>query len=111
MDNRPNDSEIYFEVETPLDFRVRVTHRYWELIVTVKHPVMNGRQHDVQEALSKPDEVRVSRSDPDVVLFYKIKREKRWVCAVSKRLNGEGFLVTAYVTDAVKEGDIIWPLK
>ena len=28
--------------------------------------------------------------------------------AVAKRLNGEGFLITAYPTDAIKEGEQIW---
>lgn len=111
MSNRPLDSEIFFDVETPLDFKVRVTHRYWELIVTIKHPIMKGREQNVKAALSEPDEVRISRSDPNVYLFYKTERERRWVCAVTKRLNGEGFLITAYLTDAVKEGTKIWPLK
>jgi len=110
MSSDPSVSEIYFEVETPLSFRVRVTAAYWDLIVTVKHPVMNGREDAVKLALTAPDEVRVSRSDGDVYLFYKTERNRRWVCAVAKRLNGDGFLITAYVTDAVKEGEKIWPL-
>lgn len=31
------------------------------------------------------------------------------VVAATRRLNGDGFLVTAYRTDAVKEGAQIWP--
>jgi hypothetical protein len=48
-------SNIYFEVSTPLGFRVRVTHSYWELIVTIKHPVMAGRELAVRETLQSPD--------------------------------------------------------
>jgi len=103
------DNELCFEVRTPLGFRVRVTRAYWELIVTVKHPVMAGREHDVQEVLKTPDEIRLSRSDPNVYLFYKSESMKRWVCAVAKRLNGDGFLITTYPTDAVKEGERLWP--
>ncbi len=29
----------------------------------------------------------------------------RWVCALTRRLNGEGFLITAYPTDTIKERD------
>jgi intein/homing endonuclease len=47
--------ELFFEVTTPLGFRVRVTKSYWELIVTVKHPVMQRREVDVQRALRDPD--------------------------------------------------------
>jgi hypothetical protein len=45
-----------------LGFRVRVTHAYWELIVTIKHPVMAGREEDVKKTLEQPDEIRQSRS-------------------------------------------------
>jgi len=103
-----DNSGILFEVETPLGFRVRVTVDYWQLIVTIKHPVMLGREADVQDVLQNPDEIRLSKKDPSVYLFYKPERPGRWVCAVTKRLDGEGFLITAYPTDAVKEGERIW---
>ena len=104
-----NDVEIYFEVLTPLNFTVRVTRSYWELIVTVKHPVMAERESDVQETLQNPDEIRVSRNDSAVYLFYKAEQAKRWVCAVAKRLDGDGFLITTFPTDAIKEGVRVWP--
>ena len=101
--------ELLFEVTTQLDFTVRVIATYWDLIVTIKHPVMAGLERDVKETLENPEQIRVSRSDPKVFLFYRIQRSRRWICAVAKRLNGEGFLVTAYPTDAIKEGEYIWP--
>ncbi|MCI0654374.1 MAG: hypothetical protein L0Y39_07840, partial [Methylococcaceae bacterium] len=54
-----------------------------ELIATIKHPVMAGREVDVQAALINPDEIRSSRSDPNVYLFYKSESLNRWVCAVA----------------------------
>ena len=104
-----NTEELLFEIMTPLDFTVRVTATYWDLIVTIKHPVMSGLESNVKETLEKPEQIRVTRSDPKVFLFYKIQRPGRWICAVSKRIDGEGFLVTAYPTDAIKEGEYIWP--
>ena len=101
--------DLLFEVLTPLGFRVRVTRSYWELIVTIKHPVMAGREADVKETLANPSEIRVSRSAAAVYLFYKPERIGRWVCAVTKRLDGEGFLITTYPTDAIKEGEPVWP--
>src|SRR5687767_3634453 len=97
--------ESFFEVATPLGFSVRVSLAHWETITKIKHPVMAGREELVQQVLTSPDEVRLSRIDESVYLFYKLEREKRWVCAVAKRLNGEGFLITAYPTDAIKEGE------
>jgi hypothetical protein len=98
-----------FDVLTPLDFRVRVTRERWELITTAKHPVMAGREGLVRTALEAPDEVRHSRIDPRVLLFYKAEAAKRWTCAVARRLADRGFLITAYPTDAIKEGVRVWP--
>jgi hypothetical protein len=100
--------ELLFEVMTPLGFRVRVTHAYWELIVTIKHPVMAGREEDVKKTLEQPDEIRQSKSDQNVYLFYKTEGEKRWICAVSKQTAAEGFLITTYPTDSIKEGVSVW---
>jgi hypothetical protein len=54
-------------------------------------------------------EIRVSRSDPNVYLFYKSERARRWVCAVTRRLEDEGFSISTYPTDVVNEGTKIWP--
>ena len=62
----------------------------------------------MQDALHMPGEIRQSRSDPTVYLFYRLERPGRWVCAVAKRLNGDGFLITTYRTDAIKEGKRVW---
>jgi hypothetical protein len=100
--------DILFDVPTPLGFGVRVTRAYWELIVTVKHPVMRGREVDVQGTLRAPEQVRRSRRDPDVYLFYRLQRLGHWVCAVAKRLDGEGFLITTYPTEAIKKEERVW---
>jgi len=101
--------EVLFDVLTPLGFRVAVTRARWTLIATVKHPALAGQEASVRATLEFPDEVRQSRSDPDVLLFYKSEATKRWVCAVAKRNGSSGFLITAYPTDAIKEGSQIWP--
>ena len=105
----PTTGEVLWEVTTPLGFRVRVTRPYWELIVTMKHPVMAGCDADVQAALASPDEIRQSKNDTAVLLFYKRTGARRWVCAVARRLNDDGFLITTYPTDVMKEGERIWP--
>jgi hypothetical protein len=109
MSDNAHTDDAFFEVMTPLGFRVRVSRSHWKLIITVKHPVMAGRELDVKETLEKPDEIRLSRSDPAVYLFYSSQHKGRWVCVVTRRLNEEGFLITTYLTDAIKEGVRIWP--
>lgn len=98
----------YLEVETPLGVRVRTTPAYWARIVTYKHPVLRGREDLVVKALETPTQVRRSKSDPSVHLYYAEAGEHH-VCVVAKHEDGEGFIVTAYVTDRIKEGDPIWP--
>lgn len=100
---------MLFEADTPVGFRVRVDRARWELIINEKHPVMKGRESDVQAALGTPDEVRQSRTDSSVFLFYKADGMKRWVCVVAKRSELDGFLIIAYPSDAIKEGTKIWP--
>ena len=103
------DPELLFEVLTPLGFRVRVTRERWNLITTVKHPVMVGREDVVMATLENPEQIRQSRSDSEVLLFYCAERSSRWVCAVAKRAADQGVLITAYPTDAIKEGTQVWP--
>lgn len=55
-----------------------------------------NREEAVRETLEHPADVRLSRSDPAGHLFYSSARKGRWVCAVTKRLREEGFLITAY---------------
>lgn len=78
------------------------------MIVTIKHPVMQGREGDAQDALRDPDEIRRSRTDPKVHLFYRLEHPGRWTCVVVRQLNDEGSLITTYSTDAIKEGEKIW---
>ena len=103
------DADLLFEAQTPLGFSVRVTRARWQLIVANKHPVMSGRDSSVRLALESPDEVRQSRSDSEVLPFYKAEATRGWVCAVAKRAPDQAFLVTAYPTDAIKEGIRVWP--
>ena len=105
-DSQPKD--LLFEEITPLRFYVHVTKSLWELIVTAKHPVMAGKQTEVQAAIKEPDTIRQSRKDSSVYLFYKLEHFNRWICAVVKRVNGNGFLITTYSTDAIKEGNLLW---
>ena len=96
-----------FDVVTPLGFRVHCTPAQWDRIVTIKHPPMRDRLQDVIETLVHPDEVRRSVGDPSVMLFHR-RVDPRWVCAVAKRSDTEGFLITAYPADKIKQGDIVW---
>jgi hypothetical protein len=96
-----------FEILTPLNFTVCTSEEYWEKLI-IKHPDIADLELEIQQALASPDEIRRSSRDPNVLLFYLVLKERRWVVAVARRLNGDGFLITAYQTDAIKEGETLW---
>jgi hypothetical protein len=98
---------VKFEILTPIGFTVRTSESYWQRLI-IKHPDIEILEELVQQALASPDEIRRSSQDANVLLFYLIRKENRWVVAVARRLNGEGFLITAYQTDAIKEGEPLW---
>lgn len=100
------ESEIYFSLKTPLIIEVRTTVQYWEYLVTFKHPVMKSKEDIVKSVLLMPDEIRRSKIDKEVFLYY--KQYDKWYCVVVKHTGTDGFLITAYPTDKVKEGDLIW---
>lgn len=62
-----------------------------------------------QSDLGNADEIRRNKRDANIYLFYREREARRWVCAVTKQEDRTGFLITAYLTDAIKEGDKIWP--
>ncbi len=96
-----------FQVESPLGFTIRCTQDYWSFIVSEKHPVLLGREDEIQQVLKEPTEIRRSKKDPHVILFYG-ESQARWLCAVVRKENGTGFLITAYPTDIIKAGEPIW---
>ena len=64
-------NDLLFEVRTPIGFTVRCTTAYWKFIVSEKHPALEGHEDDIRKALTDPDEVRRSRKDARVYLFYR----------------------------------------
>ena len=100
-----NDSDLLY-FSTPLGFTVRTTRGYWQQIVS-KHPDIANRLNEIQSTLRDPIEVRESNRDENILLFYGAKK-KYWMVVVVRCLNGEGFIITAYRTDAIKEGRYVY---
>jgi hypothetical protein len=100
------DKKLLFSVQTPIGIEIRITTDYWGYLVSVKHPVMQGKEGIVQSVLDSPDEIRLSKTDKDVFLYYK-KFDKLY-CVVAKHTATEGYVITAYPAEKVKEGETIW---
>ena len=81
----------------------------------LQHLEMAGMEGEIEHVLQNPAEVRVSRSDETVQLFYEFYSQTRvgekWLCVVVKYQPEDAFVVTAYLTDQRKLGDTIWPKK
>jgi len=101
--------DLFFDVTTPLGFRIYTTKTYWEYIIAIKHPYLKGMKSDAIATLEAPDFIRRSKVDEDVYLFYreiKYNNKNYHMCVVANK--GKGFVITIYITDRIKEGVQIW---
>ena len=79
------------------------------------HPEMSGQIDKIQDTLLNPDQIIRSSTDPDVELFYQNYNispvTDKYLCVVVKVLTGDLFIITAYFTDTVKRGEVLWKKK
>ena len=96
--------KIHFEVISSLGKKIRVTKNYWNKIIETKHRLMKGKEYLAKSALENPEQIRRSRKDQNVYLYYR-KIGKNYNCVVVRHLNGDGFIITTYITDRIKAGE------
>ena len=79
------------------------------------HPEMFGQLNRIQDTLSDPDIIVKSRSDETVELFYKHYTStpvtEKYLCTAVKVLLNDLFIITAYFTDSIKRGTVLWKKK
>ena len=67
----------------------------------------------IGETLKVPHVVVESLSDPTARLYYRYYQGtpvgSKYLCVVVKILPDDAFVVTAYLTDSVKKGPVLWP--
>lgn len=95
-----------FQIVCKLGFSVKLTEERYFHIIT-RHPEILDKEDKIKEAVSNPDFIKGSKFDSNVALFYK-SVAKDYIVVVVKKTGYDGFVITAYLTDFVKEGDIIW---
>jgi hypothetical protein len=82
----------------------------WQHVLS--HPELKNQRTRIKETLAAPDEIRASAQNPEIWLFYRLYPKTpvttKYMLVVVKVSNEEGFIVTAFYTDKVKKGDIIW---
>jgi len=79
------------------------------------HPEMLGQIDRIEHTLLKPDTIVRSRTDPQVELFYRLYKgtpvTEKYLCVVLKGSIEDLFIITAYFTDAIKGGEVLWQRK
>lgn len=98
---------VYFSVRSKFGKEIRTTKTYWTKIVTLKHPVMIGKEDIVKNTLIDPDYIVETEHDTFVCTYYKLY-SKRYICVVVRHENGTGFIITTYPADVVKKGKRVY---
>jgi len=78
-----------------------------------EHPEMKKQEDKLVETLLEPDVVIQSQSDETVRLFHRLYKGTivgdKYLCVVVKYPQaGNAFIITAYLTDKIKTGGILW---
>ena len=93
--------------------RIRLTDE--RLGHILDHPEMRGMEAAIEETLVRPENVVESLSDAAVRLYYRYyigtRVGDKHLCVVVKLEASDAFVITAYLTDSVKKGKQIWPIK
>ena len=79
------------------------------------HPEMEDLETRLQEVVGEPEIVVGSATDPLVALYYRYYENTPlgayFMCVVAKKTKGDAFVITAYLTDRVKKGPVLWEVK
>jgi hypothetical protein len=78
----------------------------------LEHPELRKQENKIADTLLQPDTVVQSQSDDTVKLFFRLYRGltigDKYLCVVVKYLEASIFVITAYFTDRIKRGEVIW---
>jgi len=74
---------------------------------------MNGMEGAIEDTLAHPERVVQSFSDPQARLYYRFyvgtRVGNKWLCVIVKVQAEDAFVLTAYLTDKIKQGVQLWP--
>lgn len=88
---------------------VRITKERLNHILMV-HPEMKKLEDKISHVLKDPDYIKQSTYDEEVILYYKYFTSiKKYITVVVKR--DMYFVLTSYITNRIKEGDVLWRKK
>ena len=77
------------------------------------HPEIVPFLNRLEEVFRKPEWVKRSRRDPNVLLYYRFYPDildGKYLLGIAK-IGGRSQVLTCYVTDTIKHGDLLWPTR
>jgi hypothetical protein len=83
------------------------------LVHILEHPEMQGMEGAIEETVARPERVVQSFSDPQARLYHRhyigTRVGDKFLCVVFKVRGANAFVLTAYLTDRIKQGVLRWP--
>lgn len=97
--------ETVFEITDKTGRKIRLTKKQWKHI-TKAHMYMTNYLEKIKETLEYPIKITNSLDDEEVRYYYKytkyLKSSARYLMVAVKYLNGEGYVITAYIEKKIK---------
>jgi hypothetical protein len=98
------------------DYEGRTIRRTDERLKHIlEHPEMKQMSYAIEEVIAHPERVIQSMTDPHTHLCYRFyfgtRVGDKYLCVVVKVAQEDAFVITAYLTDTIKKGEVIWPKK
>jgi len=91
---------------------IELNNERWLHIIR-EHPEVSPHKERIQEILAKPDYVKKSSRDPEVLLYYKFYSDifmGKYMLIVAKK-GLRSFILSCYITDMIKKGVTLWEKK
>jgi hypothetical protein len=89
---------------------VRLTRERWKHFS--EHPEMTGMRSAVEDTLRSQEVFVQSLGDARTRFYYRYYPRTmvggKYVCVVVARGPDDAFVVTAYLTDRIKKGNVLW---
>ncbi len=100
----------YHEIVSAMGKKIKILNAGWENIVR-KHPDLADKFSQLTKTIARAEIIMTSKTDPVVYLYYRKAAGRKYLCAICKHYDGDGFLITAYYTYHLQGAHIVWKSK
>ena len=79
--------------------------------ILAEHPEVRPYLKRLGEVFRGPDWVKRSRRDPQILLYYRFYADVfdgKYLLGIAK-IAPRSLILTCYVTDTIKQGELLWP--